>query len=159
MKTIKILSFYANFNKKLNLFERKQTHILINLIINRVIILKAIKDNINNMQRKSTKYVNKRRKIILQLKKENRVSLLTKNLKIKKLNKKLNNIKIKSFFIKIIKRSINCKLNLLKETRIHLIFYILLLKLIDLNTFIQKEFHFENSKKKYKIKQILNKKS
>jgi hypothetical protein len=61
---------------------------------------------------------------------------LTKNLKIKRLNKKLNYIKIQLSFIKIVKRLINYKLDLLKNVKIFLIFYILLLKLIDFNIFI-----------------------
>ncbi len=61
---------------------------------------------------------------------------LTKNLKIKKKSKKLNHVKIKSFFIKAIKESINYELDLLKNVKVFLIFYISLLELFDLNTSI-----------------------
>ena len=52
------------------------------------------------MQAKSRKYQNKKRKITLQLKRKNKIYLFTKNLKTKKLNKKLNYIKVELFFIK-----------------------------------------------------------
>ena len=91
------------------------------------------------------------------MKKRNKIYLFTKNLKIKKLNKKLNYVKIELFFIK--KNRINYKFELLKNTRIHSIFYISLLKSIDLKTFIQKTFHYQLKEKKFEIKNILNKKN
>ncbi len=54
--------------------------------------------------------------------------LFIKNLKTRKLNKELNYIRVKLFFVKKTKRLINYKLNLLKNVTIFLIFYILLLK-------------------------------
>ncbi len=70
--------------------------------------------------------------------------LLTKNLKIKKLKKrKLNYVKVELFFIKIIKKSMNYKLDLLKNVKVFSIFYILLLKSIDLNISIQKTFYYK----------------
>ena len=73
--------------------------------------------------------------------------LLTKNFKTKKLNKKLDHVKIELFFIKSKKGRISYKLELLSNTCIYLIFYILLLKSVDLNTFIQKTFHYYLKKK------------
>ena len=63
-------------------------------------------------------------------------------LKIKKSNKKLNYVKVESFFIKDQKNWINYKFELSKNTRIYLVFYISLLKSIDSKTFIQKTFHY-----------------
>ena len=87
--------------------------------------------------------------------------LNTKNLKYKKKqkkNKKLNSIKIESFFIRIIKKSINYQLNLSTNAKIFSIFYILLLKSIDSKIFIQNIFHYELQKKnEYEIENILNK--
>jgi len=59
-----------------------------------------------------------------------------KNLRTRKLNKKLNYVKVKSFLVKKIKRLINYELDLSKNVKVFLVFYILLLKLVDLNTFI-----------------------
>jgi len=70
--------------------------------------------------------------------------LLTKNLKIKKKSKKLNYVKVESFFIKEVKKSINYELDLFKNVKVFLIFYISLLKLVDSSTFIQKTFHYHS---------------
>ena len=90
--------------------------------------------------------------MIFQLKKRKKVYLNTKNLKYKKKskkrNRKLNYIKIELFFIKKIKKTINYELNLFKNVKIHSIFYISFLKSIDLNTFIQKTFHYTIKKKR-----------
>ena len=73
--------------------------------------------------------------------------LLTKNLKTKKINKKLNHVKIDSFFVKQQKKSVNYELNLFSNIKIHLIFHVSLLKSADQNTFIQNTFHFQYEKK------------
>ena len=52
------------------------------------------------------------------------------------LNKKLNHVKVKSFLVKKAKRLINYELDLLKNVKVFLIFYILLLKLANLITFL-----------------------
>jgi len=53
---IKITLFFANYNKKLNLFEKKRTHLFAQLVIERVTTLKKIHDNISKMQKRSIKY-------------------------------------------------------------------------------------------------------
>jgi len=70
------------------------------------------------------------------IKKRNKVYLFIKNLKIKKLNKKLNYIKVELFFIKKTKKLDNYKLNISKNIKIFLVFYILLLKLTNLIIFL-----------------------
>ncbi len=67
----------------------------------------------------------------------------TKNLKTRKLSKKLNYIKVELFFVKKTKELINYTLDLFKNAKVFLIFNILLLKLIDFNTFIQKIFYYK----------------
>ncbi len=57
-----------------------------------------------------------------------------KNLKTRKLNKKLNHIKVESFFVKKTKKLINYELDLFKNAKVFLVFYILLLKLTNLIT-------------------------
>jgi len=51
------------------------------------------------------------------------------------------------FLVKKTKKSINYKLDLLKNAKVFLIFYISLLELVDLNTFIQETFHYKAQKK------------
>jgi hypothetical protein len=58
----------------------------------------------------------------------------TKNLKTRKSSKKLNYIKIESFLIKKTKKSINYELDLSKNVKVFLVFYISLLKLVDFIT-------------------------
>ena len=75
------------------------------------------------------------------------IYLLTKNLKTKKINKKLNHMKIDLFFIKQQKKSVNYELNLFSNIKIHLIFHVSLLKSADQNTFIRNTIHFQYKKK------------
>ncbi len=68
----------------------------------------------------------------------------------------MNYIKIKLFFVKKTKKSINYKLDLFKNVKVFLVFYILLLKLIDSSIFIQKIFYYKLQKKnRFKIEKIL----
>ena len=120
----KILSYFVDFGKESNLFKQKLKHVAADLIMNRVKRFKDIKENIQKMQLRLEKYVNKKRKKDSQLKERNKVYLLTKNLTTKKLNKKLNHTKIEPFFIKTVKKSINYELNLSKNICIYSIFYI-----------------------------------
>jgi hypothetical protein len=93
-----------------------------------------------------------------QLKKKNRVYLLTKNLKTKKKSKKLDHVKVESFFIKAVKKSINYELDLLKNAKVFLIFHISLLESVDLSTFIQKTFHYYSQKEnRFEVEKILEK--
>ena len=86
--------------------------------------------------------------------------LYTKNLRKKNKNKKLNSIKIKVFFIKKIKKLTSYELNLSKNAKMHSIFDIFLLKLIDSSIFIQETFHYEKQKEeKFEVEKILRKKN
>jgi len=93
-----------------------------------------------------------------QLKKGNKIYFLTKNLKIRKKSKKLDHVKVESFFIKAVKRSVNYELDLLKNVRVFLVFHISLLKLVDPSTPIQETFHYKSQKKnRFKVEKILKK--
>jgi len=84
---------------------------------------------------------------------------LTKNLKIRKKSRKLNHVKIESFFIKEVKKSVNYELDLPKNARVFLVFHISLLESADLSTSIQKTFHYYSQKEnRFKIERILEKK-
>lgn len=63
------------------MFKDEQTYMLTKTTMQRIKILKRIQNNIDKMQLKSTKYQNKKRKNASQLKKKNKIFLLTKNLK------------------------------------------------------------------------------
>jgi len=156
---IKVTSFFVNYNKKFNLFEKERKHLLAQLAMKRVATLKRIHDNISKMQERSTKYQNKKRKTAPQLKKRNKIYLFTKNLKTRKLSKKLNHVKVESFLVKKIKKSVNYELDLLKNVKVFLVFYISLLKLVDLITSLQNTFYFySQEEKQYEVERILQQK-
>ena len=69
--------------------------------------------------------------------------LLTKNIKIKRLNKKLDYVKVGPFLINKQTGLVNYKLELLKDSRIHLVFHVLALELADPLTPLQTTFHLE----------------
>jgi len=54
--TTKITLFFANYSKELNLFREKRTHLLAQLVIEKIATLKKIHDNILRMQERSIKY-------------------------------------------------------------------------------------------------------
>ena len=71
---------------------------------------------------------NKKRKNSPQLKKGDKVYLLTKNLKSIRPSKKLDYIKVGPFLVIQEKGPINYKLQLLPNTKIYLVFYISILE-------------------------------
>jgi len=82
-----------------------------------------------------------------------------KNLKIRKLSKKLNHVKVESFLVKKTKKLVNYELDLLKNVKVFLVFYISLLKSTNLITPLQDTFYFHSQKEKqYKMKKILQQK-
>ncbi len=112
------------------------------------------------MQQRSAKYQNKKQKTASQLKKRDKIYLLTKNLRTKKLSKKLNYIKVGPFLVKKTKKSVNYKLDLFKNARIFSVFYILLLKSANLIIFLQNIFYFYLQKKnQFEIEKILQQKN
>jgi len=56
LNIIKVTLFFVNYDKKFNLFEEEQKHLLAQLVIERITTLKKIHDNILKMQKKSIKY-------------------------------------------------------------------------------------------------------
>ena len=64
------MSFFANFEKKFNLFERKLSHVSIQSAMKKTKTLKKIHSNIVKMQQKFAVYQNKKRKTMFQLKKK-----------------------------------------------------------------------------------------
>jgi len=86
--------------------------------------------------------------------------LLTKNLKIRKKSKKLDHVKIESFFIKAVKESVNYELDLPKNVKVFLVFHISLLESADSSTSIQRTFHYHPQKEnRFEVERILEKKS
>jgi hypothetical protein len=71
----------------------------------------------------------------------------------------LNHVKVESFLVKKIKKSVNYELDLPKNAKVFLVFYISLLKLADLIMPLQDVFYFHSQKEKqFKIEKILQQK-
>ena len=139
----KTTPFFANFEKESNFFEKSRNQISIEATIAKKNIIKMIQNNISKMQKNSMTHQNKKRKTTSLLKRKNKVYLLTKNLKInKKRSKKLDHVKVESFFIKNVKKQVDYELNFLVDVRIFLVFHIFVLKSTHSNTSIQITFRY-----------------
>ena len=121
-------------------------------------IHKQIAKQIKKKNKEIAIYNNIKRKNRPQLKKGDKVYLLTKNIKSKRLSKKLGYIKVGPFLVKQQKGLVNYELDLPKDTNIHLVFYILLLELADAQTPLQETFHFKGEEE-YEVKRILGQNS
>ena len=159
--TTKVTSFFANFEKESNLFEKSKNKVSTKATITKGNTIKEIQENIRKMQTNSTTYQNKKRKMTPLLKEGNKIYLLTKNLKInKKRSKKLNHVKVESFFIKNVKERINYELNLPINARIFLVFHIFVLKSIHSNVSIQTTFRYQSQEdQEYEVEKILKRRN
>ncbi len=52
----KVILFFANYDKESNLFDHERRHLLAQLTIERVAMLKKVHDNISFMQERLVKY-------------------------------------------------------------------------------------------------------
>jgi len=94
----------------------------------------------------------------LTLKKGDKVYLIRRNIKIKRLSDKLNHKKIKLYKIKKIKSLINYKLALPNNINIYPVFHISLLELVLLGALkaLKVKIELINLNAKYDIKKVLN---
>ena len=135
--TTKITSFFANFERESNLFEKSRNQISTKATMIKGNTIKTIQKNILKMQKNSTIYQNKKRKMTPLLKEGNKIYFLTKNLKInKRRSKKLNHVKVEPFFIKSVKGQVNYELNFSIDAKVFLVFHIFVLKSAHSNTSI-----------------------
>jgi hypothetical protein len=85
------------------------------------------------------------------------VYLYIRNLYIKQLSKRLNNIKVRLFLILKQNRPITYTLKLLLDIKIHPRFYISKLELANSTTLLQRTFYYKaEEENKYKVKYILD---
>ena len=99
-------------------------------------------------------YYDKKRSKLTSLKEGNRVYLLIKNIRTKRLSKKLNYQKLGPYPIKRKLSKVIYELNLLKHLKIHPIFYISLLELIP-KLLRENAYEQEADNKLYKVKKLL----
>ena len=105
--------------------------------------------------------IDKKLKIAPQLKKGDKVYLLTRNWKTKKLKtKKLDNIKVRLFSVEEKTGPVNVRLRLPRDARVHPNFHISMIELADQSTPLQETFHYQpEEEQEFEAEQILKRKS
>ena len=157
-------SFFVNYEFELKTFKESRQFAQLaqkaTIQIKHLQLLhKELQKNIQFLSKRSALYANKKRDREFTFKEKNKVYLLKRNIKTKRSSNKLNHTKLKSFEILEVKRLVNYKLNLSVFMRIHSIFYIFLLKLVNSNTLIQtetSEIDLKSQDVEYKVENILN---
>ena len=104
--------------------------------------------------------IDKKSKMAPQLKKGDKVYLLTRNWKTKKpKTKKLDNIKVRLFSVKERTGPVNIRLRLLRDAQVHPNFHISMIKLADQSTLFQETFHYQpEEEQEFEVEQILARK-
>ena len=104
--------------------------------------------------------IDKKSKIAPQLKKGDKVYLLTRNWKTKKPKiKKLDNIKVRLFSVEEKTRPVNVRLRLPRDAWVHTNFHISMIKLADQSTPLQETFHYQlEEEQEFEVEQILKRK-
>ena len=106
-------------------------------------LYRELSDHIKLLQSRVSNVRYKTRKNGPQLKKGDKVYLLTKNLKTRKRSKKLDHVKVGPFLIAEQRSAVNYRLQLPNDARIHPVFHISLLEPADPSTPLQTTFDFE----------------
>lgn len=120
---------------------------------------KKLQQDIQFLSHWSAFYYNQKRDREPTLKERDKVYLLTQNIKTKQPSKKLDNTKLEPFKVKATKGSLNYKLELPPQMKIHLVFHIMLLECADSKTLVQIKppgIDPEAQEIKYNVKQILD---
>ena len=159
--TTKYTPFFVNYGKNPNLFREPLPGPEAQKAIIEVEGMKDLHNkliiNIGQTQDRMKKYKDRKIKMAPQLKKGDKVYLLTRNLKIKRPAKKLDGVKVGPFLIDEVKGPVNYKLQLPRDAKIHLIFHVSLLELADPDTPLQDQFHYEpEGEDEFEIEQILD---
>ena len=105
--------------------------------------------------------MDKKSKMAPQLKKGDKVYLLTRNWRTKKpRTKKLDHVKVGPFSVEEKTGPVNIRLRLLRDTWVHSNFHISMIKLADQSTPLQETFHYQpEEEQEFKAEQILKRKS
>ena len=105
--------------------------------------------------------IDKKSKIAPQLKKGDKVYLLTRNWKTKKpKTKKLDNIKVRLFSVEEKTGPVNIKIQLPRDARVYPNFHILMIEPADQSTPLQETFYYQpEEEQEFEVEQILARKS
>ena len=158
--TTKITPFFANYGKHPYLFITPKPHLNAERAIQTSKGLKQIHDkvhtNIVASQQKITKFLKDKRKMAPQLKKGDKVYLLTKNLTTRRKTKKLDHVKVGPFLIAEARGPVNYRLELPADAKIYPVFHVSLLEPADPETPIQTTFHYQTEEEtEYEVEKIL----
>ena len=104
--------------------------------------------------------IDKKLKMAPQLKKGDKVYLLTRNWRTKKLRtKKLDYVKVRLFSVEEKTGLVNVRLRLPRDTQVHSNFHISMIELADQSTPLQETFHYQpEEEQKFKAEQIVKRK-
>jgi len=117
------------------------------------------KRNIENSQAALTLSRHKDSKTAPQLKKGDKVYLLTKNLRTRRATKKLDHVEVGPFLVAEIRGLNNYRLELPPDAKIHSVFHVSLLEPADPETPLQTAFHFQPQEEdEYEVENILRQK-
>ena len=122
IKYYKRIFFFAYFRKKSNRFKKPRNNRSAYSAIKKTNKLKQSYKNNKKIKEKYINYQNKKRKIVPLFKNNDKVYLLTKKLKIRKKNKKLNYFNTRPFFLNTRKKTITYKFELYIYAKIDSIF-------------------------------------
>jgi hypothetical protein len=153
--------FYANHGRHPNLFTRTLPSIKAEAAIATAEELKKthefLRISLEKAQRQSISHVNKKRKTMPQLKRGDKVYLLTKNLRSKRPSKGLDNVKVGPFLILNQKGPVTYTLDLPPDAKVHPRFHVSLLEPADPSTPLQKTFHFQTEEdNEFEVEKILD---
>jgi hypothetical protein len=139
--------FFANHGRHPNLFTRTLPSLKTEAAIATADELKKVHESLQatleKAQRQSISYANKKRKTAPQLKKGDKVYLLTKNLRTTRPSKGLDHVKVGPFLILNQKGPVTYTLDLPPDAKIHPRFHVNMLEPADPRTPLQKTFHYE----------------
>ena len=115
-----------------------------------------MKTAIESAQKTTSHRLNSKRLKGPTLERGDKVYLSTKNLRSKRLSKKLDHVRIGLFEIEKCTGEVNYRLRLPKKARIHRVFHVLLLEPAPSDAAIKTEWHFEDDEEEYNVKRILD---
>ena len=145
--TTKVSPFFANYGRNANLFldPRKGPDAEKALVLTAEMkaLHQGMQQEIGKANDKVAARINKKRKMYPQLKKGDKVYLLTKNMTSKRPSRKLDHVKVGPFLIKEPKGPVNYELQLPADAKVHPVFHVSLLEPADSKTPLQETFYFE----------------
>jgi hypothetical protein len=162
-ETTKSTPFFANFGKDPQMFRDTRPNPNAEAAQTKVNHLRKLhgelSDHIKLSQSRVTKARYKTSKNGPQLKKGDKVYLLTKNLKTRKRSRKLDHVKVGPFLIAEQRSAVSYRLQLPKDARIHPVFHISLLEPADPSTPLQTTFDFEPQEEEvFEVEKLLERK-